>query len=284
MGNLLRAGILFLFLSILLPQLHAQQLNDYRSSTSGNWASASTWERFDGADWVTATAAPTSFDGAITIQNTHTVTVAATASADQITVESGGILALSSTLSLSDGAGTDLLIQGNFNWNSGTLGGVGTIEVANGGVFSLLTTSTKTIRSTLTNNGTIDWQDGILNSSVAIQLINNQTFNISGNNTLGGAGSQLSVVNNGTINKTSTGITECSPGGPFSNNGTLNFNAGIFRVSGNNSWVNAGNLNHDGGSFEFAVSSGSFFNFAGSAIGGTGTFKINSGTLELNSN
>jgi hypothetical protein len=62
---------------------------NYRSKQSGNWADASTWE-YNTGTWVNALAAPTDADGTINIQNTHTVTVNAAATADDVTVDVGG--------------------------------------------------------------------------------------------------------------------------------------------------------------------------------------------------
>src|SRR5215471_426845 len=98
-------GLLAIFSSIFV---FGQSLGDYRSIATGNWSVAATWQRFDGANWVAAPAAPSSSDGVITIQSTHTVTINTSVTADQIVVSSGGTLVLASTLTLNDGVGTDL--------------------------------------------------------------------------------------------------------------------------------------------------------------------------------
>src|SRR6185295_14371244 len=61
---------------------------DYRSKATGNWNSTSTWEKYNGSGWVAATATPTNADGAITIRSGHTVTVTASVTTDQVTVDS----------------------------------------------------------------------------------------------------------------------------------------------------------------------------------------------------
>jgi CSLREA domain-containing protein len=85
----------------------------YRSKTSGNWNASSTWEASaDGGTWVNAASTPTSTDDTITIQGTHTVTITANVNADQLTVNSGGLLLVNSgiTFTVDDGTGTDLTI------------------------------------------------------------------------------------------------------------------------------------------------------------------------------
>src|SRR5438128_1062481 len=66
-------------------QAFSQSTGDFRSKATGNWNSTNTWERWNSSAWVTPTTTPTSTDGAITIQNTHTVTVTADVSVDQVT-------------------------------------------------------------------------------------------------------------------------------------------------------------------------------------------------------
>lgn len=97
----------------------------FRSKTTGNWTSTSTWQySTDNNNWNDAVATPTSSDFTITIRNGHTVTVNTNVTADEISIESGGILSHSgSTFTINNGAGNDLTIQ-------------------NGGKLSLPTTST----------------------------------------------------------------------------------------------------------------------------------------------
>ena len=73
---------------------YSQTAGDYQSLQSGNWAEASTWERFDGFTWVAATAPPTAIDGVITIQAFHTVTVVSSVTADQIFIQEDGALGI----------------------------------------------------------------------------------------------------------------------------------------------------------------------------------------------
>jgi len=110
----------------------------YRSKTSGNWNSTGTWEQSvdEGATWTNATSTPTSADGAITIQNGHTVTVTSSISTDETTVNTGGQITVNSgvTLTIADGAGTDLNVNGTIA-NKGTISTTGTVAFNGGSTY-----------------------------------------------------------------------------------------------------------------------------------------------------
>lgn len=124
----------------------AASSGEYRSKTSGNWNATGTWQRYNGSSWVNATATPTSADNVITIQSGHTVTVSADVTADQIKVNSGGTLTVSSgkKLTLNNGTGFDLSINGTIK-NAGEvkLNASSTMEVNSGGVYQHTYTTTK---------------------------------------------------------------------------------------------------------------------------------------------
>ncbi|MCX6929273.1 MAG: hypothetical protein NT154_39545, partial [Verrucomicrobia bacterium] len=102
------------------------QAGSYRSKTSGNWGSASTWEAYDGSAWVNAVAPPTYSAGVILIQSGHIVTVAADIPAetpvDQVHILSGGRVNVSTGVTLTIGAATSpgLEVHGTLA-NAGTL-------------------------------------------------------------------------------------------------------------------------------------------------------------------
>ena len=58
----------------------SQNVGDFRSVTSSNWNSVSTWERYDGANWAGGFFPTNANAGVITIQNGHSVTNTASAS------------------------------------------------------------------------------------------------------------------------------------------------------------------------------------------------------------
>jgi len=87
---MMKKALLFIAIGFFAKDVLGQAAGDYRSFTSGPWGTAGTWETFNGTAWVAAGAAPTSANGAITIQSPHVVTVAANVSIDQTTVNVGG--------------------------------------------------------------------------------------------------------------------------------------------------------------------------------------------------
>lgn len=94
----------------------------YRSKVSGSWGNASTWETFNGSEWVVATSSPSSTDGVVTIRSPHAVTVGADFTVDQVYVLTGGQLSVSSgfTLTVPSGASPGLEVNGRLH-NAGTL-------------------------------------------------------------------------------------------------------------------------------------------------------------------
>ncbi|HPV17064.1 MAG TPA: hypothetical protein PKY14_06815, partial [Bacteroidales bacterium] len=80
---------------------------DYRSAASGNWGSPASWQVYHDGAWTTASSAPSSSDGFITIISGHTITVAENVTADQVVINAGGTLHVNSgiTLTIADNAG-----------------------------------------------------------------------------------------------------------------------------------------------------------------------------------
>lgn len=122
---------LFVFLAVTCS---AQSIGDFRSIASGDWGDPNTWETWDGSAWVAATLPPTVSDETVTISNGHNVFLSADLTADQIVIASGGELVLAAVLTLNNGTGTDLTIDGiltenfapvwsvNSTWSIGTAG------------------------------------------------------------------------------------------------------------------------------------------------------------------
>ena len=91
-------GLFCLLLAIAPAKVLAQATGDYQSAATGNWNATATWERFDGMSWVAAVATPTSVDGVITIRSPHVVTITATVTYDQVTIDSGGQVTIAATI------------------------------------------------------------------------------------------------------------------------------------------------------------------------------------------
>ncbi len=82
-----------LFMGFFTLGVWGQSTGDFRSAQSGNWNQTSTWERFDGSNWVNASAFPTaSTAGVILIRQDHTVTKAGGATSGSNTTIPNGII------------------------------------------------------------------------------------------------------------------------------------------------------------------------------------------------
>jgi len=239
----------------------AQTAGDYRTAATGNWNSAGTWQIYNGFSWIPAITPPTSLNGNINIRNTHTVTVNANITVDQLTIDAGGTLDLvSNTLTLDILGLGDFTCNGSLQLNGGnlnmnltntvTVNGTmlwtdgdlmtGTVNVASGGTLTLNTTATKDLQSATINvnlGGTMDWDDGDINLNVLGGINNNGTISTSCNNSISGLGT-FNNNSGGVFRKTSTGTTTfniivTSILGTFKGLGTYNFN---------NLFLNAGTI------------------------------------------
>jgi hypothetical protein len=212
----------------------------YRSTTSGNWNSTSTWEVSDdgGSNWSSATSTPTDADGAITIRNGHTVTVTESVSADQLTVASGANLTVSGgqTLTIADGIGTDLTVNGTLEV-AGTIAGSGSISVSGSGSTVQIdqggwpgNTNTYTYDASgrlVFNNSSGSygvnsdatwWPSSNGPQTVVVQNGGGMTLNVA--RTVGtlfqvGNGTATGVVTNGNLTIGSSGTCEITSGGYF---------------------------------------------------------------------
>ncbi len=117
MKKFMRIFLVLMFV-LMFQVLTAQILNDYRSKQDGNWNATASWERFNGTNWVDATATPVwNTANLITIRSGHTITVTANVTIDQTTVENGAILIVYATLTLRTGS-LSLSVEGTIQTNS----------------------------------------------------------------------------------------------------------------------------------------------------------------------
>ncbi|NNV54447.1 T9SS type A sorting domain-containing protein [Limnovirga soli] len=88
----------------------------YKTNGSGKFESGCTWlSSVDNSSFQQASAAPDNTAASITILNGHTVTINNPVSLDELTINLGGTLVLANTtLTLNDGTGTDLVVNGTF--------------------------------------------------------------------------------------------------------------------------------------------------------------------------
>lgn len=217
-----------------VQNLYAQSPGDFRSNPaflSTTWTSAGNWQRYTGTAWVSAGAFPTSSDGVITIRNTHTIDLSATITLDQVVVETDGTLNMTApllstiTITINNGVGTDLQVNGTLSVGSGaTLAGSGTIM--NNGALSINTGATLTGSSTLQNNigGTVSLNGGTL----GVATTNAGTMNI--NSLLASSTLTSTLTNNGTLSHLYNTLT-INNGGSIINNNLFNFPTGLLTTT-----------------------------------------------------
>jgi hypothetical protein len=239
----------------------AQTTGDYRSAGNGNWSSAGTWQIYTGFTWIPAVVPPTSLNGDIHIRNGHNVTVNTNTTADQLTIDAGGTLDITSnTLTLDILGLGDLTCNGSLQLNGGnlnmnltntvTVNGTmlwtdgdlmaGTVNIASGGTLTLNTTATKDLQSATINvnlGGTMNWDGGDINLNVLGGINSNGTISTSCDNSISGLGT-FNNNSGGIFRKTSTGTTTfnvivTSVLGTFKGLGTYDFN---------NLFLNAGTI------------------------------------------
>ncbi|HXJ70103.1 MAG TPA: hypothetical protein VNM39_14440, partial [Verrucomicrobiae bacterium] len=306
-------GVSLAALAVLAPATaFAQALDDYRSAASGNWATAATWERFDGSTWVAAVTSPTSANGVITIRSGHTVTIAASGlSYDQVVVDGGGQVTVAATVTstLANGTGTDLTINGTWLNQGGTWTTTGTWAVGAGGTYIHNTTSgistplgaaTLDAASNFIYRGSSTLTPALSTSGRTYGNLSLESTSGSWTASLSGAGT-LTVNGNFTIGSgvtystTQTGTMTFA--GNFTNNGTLTNSTGtqVYTFTGSGKSISGNSISFEtlninsGASITFAspVTLGATFTttvsgtaIAAAAVTNSGTMNV-SGTLQL---
>lgn len=243
-----KSRVLFIILFFSVISSFSQANGDYRSVATGNWGALATWQQFNGTTWVTPTTAPTSASGVITIQSPNVVTVAANVSTDQTTINTGGQVNVSSgfTLTIANGTGTDLTVDGIIS-NAGTITTTGaTMAVNTGGIYKHnFTTTAGTIPTATWNSGSkceIIGYTSLASGSTPGglgQTFSNFTWNCSAqaNRLIAWA---TSMVVNGTYTVQNTNASYIY----FTNGGNITFSiAGNLTVSGGELRFTRGNGN-----------------------------------------
>lgn len=263
---------------------------EFRSFESGDLNDVNTWEQYNGSEWINPSPSiPTPSDGIITILSGDTVTVTASASVDQVVISSGGFLVINPgiTLSVKDGIGTDLKVNGTLiNFGSITQETSATISFLDGGLYaheqnggSIPAAMWGTGSTCKVKNVTNNSPSGLGQSFYHLTWdCLEQTSDVSmgwDGDTIGG---NINILNTG------TGILQlCNPtvGTPvvININGDLNQSSGIFAThvsdeAGTSVTVNqSGNINITGGQFSLS----------GGTQGGTGTtvWNLNDGDFSV---
>jgi peptidase C25-like protein len=222
----------------------------YRSRQSGNWNDFNTWEIDTGGGFVNAIAGqtPTSADDTIQIRNTHTVTVTAAVSIDQTTVDSGGQITLSgANLTVDNGTGTDLTINGTFTADTNQ------ILASAAGVSIAINGRLKTANT----NGFIG------SSSTTISSTNSPTVTLATSSTIeyNGSGSQtISATNYGNLESSNTGDRD------LASTGTIGVATSF--IPGSNNYTNTGSTVDFNGAFQTIIPAFNYNNLTSSNSGG----------------
>ncbi|MBK8087256.1 MAG: hypothetical protein IPK31_04500 [Chitinophagaceae bacterium] len=211
--------------------------NYYRTVQSGTWDDASTWETsVDDIIWTPTAVVPTDAANAIRINAAHIVTINNTASANQLTINTGGSLIHNAgvAFSLFDVAGTDMTIFGSYTINGTIPSGTSTIRVeTNGSVFALTNGAPNqsddfaySLRVTFADQSYFYWSvPGVFQASGIVYFPNsgpNDHPRFVINSGVGGVGG--GVGNNTTIN----GYLDVRANITFQNGGTKIFRDGIL--------------------------------------------------------
>lgn len=265
------AAIALLFAAhffLAAPVAHAACANDastqFRSAASGNWNNAATWECSDGVSWEAAVTTPTSAHGAITIRSGHTVTMSATVTYDQATVESGGQVMVASAVAhtLANGTGTDLSISGTWLNQGSTWTTTGAAWTVNaGGTFIHNTTS------------------GIATPLNSATLNATSTFIYRGSDTLTPSISTSGRTYGHLYFESTSGTWNASPSGSGSLtvNGNFSIGSGVtYDTSQTGTMIFTGNFTNDGTLTNGAGTQTYQFNGSGKTIGGASgiTFEV----------
>jgi len=165
----------------------ADSLGDYRSAASGNWNDNSTWQIFNGSNWVAATNTPASEK--VTIQTNDTVDVTRRVTVDQVIVQFGGTITNAQNLRLS-GNGTALDIFGTVHAEGLQTSADGTIDPTT--IWPLATGSTTIVES----GGSLDVNGGNLEVDGTLLVLGGTVTTASG---VGISGSGTLTISNGTV-------------------------------------------------------------------------------------
>lgn len=290
MRRLLVALIMALFVSL---NVNGQTTGDFQTFQSGNWNSVNTWARYNGTSWVNpAPNTPTSSDGVISILSSHTVTVTAAVTVDQVTIQNGGAITINSgnVVTLANGSGDEITVN-----SGGVLTVNGTIA------FGSIPNRTILVNGSVNNNGSLTGVSAAkltfgANSNYYHQFSNggtipaatwnsSSTVNIvgytSGNSTPPSGLSQ--TFGNFVWNAPNQDVTISLGGLPINLNGDFRvvdtgIDALFYSIGGSGSTMNiAGNLAVSGGTLGWTTgdSAPSTLNISGNlTMSGTGYFQL----------
>ena len=246
----------------------------FRSAVAtGNWNNSTSWESFTGGAWQPSTLVPAIASAGITVRSGNTINVTAPLTIDDVTIESGGQVTLTTgNLTVNNGAaGTDFVVAGILRANNArTITTTGALQFVAGGKYEhAYTTTSGTIPTATWSTGSVCEIVGYTNFADDVAGTN-QTFSdfVWNTTALTGSPSLLSGFAARNFTVTSTGTS-----------GTLNLAAtgGTTSITGNYTQT-AGNViaNKTSGTHNLS--------FAGNVAVNGGSFGLGNGTVNINFN
>lgn len=224
----------------------------FRSVSSGNWNSTSTWEMSTngGGVWFAATSVPHDTSGATTVRSPNTVTVTVSTTSNQLTIEGGATLTINAAIVLTtpNGTGNEVTVA-----PSGIVNGVGTLRTQGAGAGINLRGGSAFSAQLNVNTGSADVYDqsSPFDGYLYGDLIIDAGATVNGGPVLGYSLTMLgNITNNGILTASSTGGELRIKGPSFVNNGTtpvaghLHFDtttsiSGTGTFNAANQWINA---------------------------------------------
>ena len=275
--------------------------------TTGNWNDFNTWEvssdgNSAGLPQLRGQVTPVSSHSrnTIEIRSGANVTVTASVSVDQVTVDSGGTITVNGgqTLTVANGAGTDLDVSGTIV-NAGTITPTGTIAFESSGKYQHNQNGGVIPAATWDANSTceiIGWTTSTGFSSFS-QSFGNFTWNNSGgSSTLNFGGALQTITGNFRVQNTGSGairlfstaggILNVSGNVTIDSTGTLSLNngtAGVLDIGGNLSVAGVLTTGGTAGSIVFNGTGTQTFSSTGTLPASSIDWFVNNGsTLALN--
>ncbi len=283
----------------------------FRSAVAtGNWNNSTSWESFTGGAWQPSTLVPAIASAGITVRSGNTINVTAPLSIDDVTIESGGQLILTTgNLTVNNGAaGTDFVVAGILRANNArTITTTGALQFVAGGKYEhAYTTTSGTIPTATWSTGSVCEIVGYTNFAGDV-LGSNQTFsnfvwNVPQSSTAspsllnGFTAENLTVTRTGTngwLNLAATGGTTTITGNYTQTAGNVRANktsgtqgllfGGDFAVNAGTFALGAGTVNvtFNGSSAQSISNAGAGIVFQNIAFFGAGTKTLTSGSFSL---
>ncbi len=279
-------ALLCLVLSMLVPVSSEAAYVFWWSTAGGDWNNA--------ANWSSNPSLPGASDDAyIGITGTWIITHSSgthsvrSLSCEEMFKLTGGTLSIAAASQCPNGflfeggtlAGTgSLSMASNGYWLAGTISN--NEGVTNNGIWDISGTGTKSLTSTLINNGVIN-QNGTIDIKNGGYLENKslKLYEIKSDTNLANSVGDASIMNRGTIRKSTTnGVTEVHPN--LNNVGTIEVATGTMQLYGGGAF-NTGKASITSTSMGLQFMADTFNMMSDSSIGGTGKASLEGATLQI---